>query len=549
MTDPSHQSAEETQTRRLLAWYLGVRLAVVVFFLGGAIVYHLRSRYDAPPELAPWLAGLLVLACLQTLLSAGILGRVRQIQRFIHAQLTWDLLFALAVIYLTGGIDSLYTFLFILVIVAASFFLPRPQLMVVASAAAILYGGLIDLQYYQYLPMFGGQRFPEVIRAHELLYKVSVHVGAFFLTALLSGYLAERLRRSEEAREQREIDYGELEELNRAILANITSGLLVVSPQGRIRSFNQAAVRITGYTLEQLYNRPVEVYFPAFAAIDRAPQLATQRGEVWIRTMQGEDLTVGYSASHVRDPQERDLGLLVAFQDLTEVKALEEQLKRTDRLAAVGRLASGLAHEIRNPLASISGCVQLLREDAGIAAENRRLMGIVVREVDRLNLLLSDFLSFARPAPLQPECVDLSALFDELISLLHSGGQAAHLKFDRRYAPQRIMLLDRQKFRQAIWDLLINAVDAIAAEGTVRIEIREAAGEIIIEDSGCGIAPEARAHIFEPFFTTKDRGTGLGLANVYANIEAHQGHIYVEPSALGGARFIIELPEKCWEEC
>jgi two-component system sensor histidine kinase PilS (NtrC family) len=286
-----------------------------------------------------------------------------------------------------------------------------------------------------------------------------------------------------------------------------------------------------------------------FANIDRTPNFSLQRGEARVKTRKGEDLTLGYSASHVRDPQERELGLLVAFQDLTEVKALEEQLKRADRLAAVGRLASGLAHEIRNPLASISGCVQLLREDAGIGVENRRLMEIVIREVDRLNLLLGDFLNFARPAPLQPECVDVAALCDELLALLLAGGQAEAVRFDKHCAAATVMQVDRQKLRQAMWDLLLNAVEAVSASGVVRITIDAVSGEIIIEDSGAGIEPESRDRIFEPFFTTKDRGTGLGLANVYANIEAHRGRIYVEPSSLGGARFIIELPKECRQGC
>ncbi|TLM68914.1 MAG: PAS domain S-box protein [Deltaproteobacteria bacterium] len=541
--------ADSAQTRRLLVWYLGIRLAVVVFFLGGATIYHLRAAHGMSPALVVWLGTLVAVATVQTVISALILVRLGRFERFIHGQLTWDLLFSLAVIYLTGGVESLYTFLFILVIVAASVFLPRPQLLIVTSAAAILYGSLLDLQYYRYLPMFGGQDFPTRVRAAEVFYAVFIHVGAFFLTALLSGYLAERVRRSEAAREQREIDYGDLEQLNRAILVNITSGLMLVSPEGRIRSFNQAAARITGYRLEEVYNRPVEIFFPPFAALDHALTLSLQRGEAVVKTSRGNELILGYSASHVRDPQERDLGLLVAFQDLTEVKALEEQLRRADRLAAVGRLASGLAHEIRNPLASISGSVQLLREDAGIGEENRRLMGIVIREVDRLNLLLSDFLNFARPAPLQPECVDIAGLFDELVELLRAGGQASSVRFETCYEPSVIMRVDRQKLRQAVWDLLINAVEALPSGGTVRISANAAAGEIRIEDSGAGIAPEAKDRVFEPFFTTKDRGTGLGLANVYANIDAHRGRIFVEPSPLGGACFMIELPEECRQDC
>lgn len=545
MTIPALRSLNDAHTRRLLAWYLGIRLAVVVFFLGGAIVFLLSGRYGVSTPLIPWLGFLVAAASVQTVVSASILPRIKNTARFIHFQLTWDLLFAVTVIYLTGGVESLYTFLFLLVIVAASVFLPRKQLLVVASAAAILYGSLLDLQFYRYLPMFGGKPFPADIRAAEVFYAVFIHVGAFFLTALLSGYLAERLRRSEAAREQREVDYGDLEQLNRAILTNITSGLMVVSPEGRIRSFNQAATRISGYRLEEVYNQPVSSFFPPFAFENLATDLSRQRGETAIATRQGRELILGYSASRVRDPQERDLGLLVAFQDLTEVKVLEEQLRRADRLAAIGRLASGLAHEIRNPLASISGSVQLLREDSGIGEENRRLMGIVVREVDRLNLLLSDFLNFARPSPLQPECVDVAGLFDELIELLRAGGQAELVRFEKLYAATVTMQVDRQKLRQAIWDLLINAVDALSAGGLIRINVNAGSGEIVIEDSGVGIAPDVRDRVFEPFFTTKDRGTGLGLANVYANIEAHRGRIYVVPSELGGACFIIELPEEC----
>jgi two-component system sensor histidine kinase PilS (NtrC family) len=176
-------------------------------------------------------------------------------------------------------------------------------------------------------------------------------------------------------------------------------------------------------------------------------------------------------------------------------------------------------------------------------------MGIVIREVDRLNLLLSDFLNFARPAPLQADCVDVALLVDELIDLLQAGGQAEGVRIEKRYRAPVMMKVDCQKMRQALWDLLINAVDAVQADGTIRIGIDAVSGEIDIEDSGDGIPMEAQDRIFEPFFTTKDRGTGLGLANVHANIEAHGGQITVEPSALGGARFIIDLPEECRQSC
>ncbi len=353
------------------------------------------------------------------------------------------------------------------------------------------------------------------------------------------------MRRSEEAREKREIDYGELERLNQAILTNINSGLMVVNAAGRIRSFNHAASKITGYRLQEVYNRPVEAIFPEFDSFDPTAMENVERGEMPYRRNEKELLTLGYSASRVVDRNQKSLGLLVAFQDLTEFKALEEQLKRADRLAAVGRLASGLAHEIRNPLASISGSVQLLLEDDKVSAEDRQLMKIVVKEADRLSLLLSDFLNFARPAPLQMELIDIAALLDELLALLNASGQFQHVTIEKAYQGPIQMQVDPQKMHQVLWDLLINAGEAARPEGKIRVTVDSRKGEIMVEDSGPGIAEEDRDKLFEPFYTTKDRGTGLGLANVYANIEAHQGRIYVEPGSLGGARFIIELPEQC----
>ena len=192
--------------RRLLSWYLAVRLVVVCLFLGGTILYQLQQGSWTASVAARYLTYLTLFAVLQTFASGFILARLKNYRHFINGQISWDLLFVVLVIYLTGGVDSLYSFLFILVVVAGSVFLPRPQLLVVASASSILYGSLLDLQYYGFLPLFTGQTLSKNLQHSDVFYAVFLHVGAFFLTALLSGALAERLRRSEEAREKREID-------------------------------------------------------------------------------------------------------------------------------------------------------------------------------------------------------------------------------------------------------------------------------------------------------------------------------------------------------
>ena len=531
--------------RRLLSWYLAIRLVVVCLFLGGTIFYQLQQGSWATAAAARYLTYLTLFAILQTVFSGFVLTRIKHYRKFINAQLSWDLLFVVLVLFFTGGVESLYSFLFILVIIAASVFCPRPQLLVVASASSILYGSLLDLQYYGYLPVLSSQVINKDIHHYDVFYAVFLHVGAFFLTALLSSALAERLRRSEEAREKREIDYEDLEHLNQFILTNINSGLMVINSAGRIRSFNSAASKITGYSLEEVYNRPVEAILPEFGPFGSDDSSDVVRGETDYKKHENEVLSLGFSASRVADKDGAPLGLLIAFQDLTEYKALEEQLNRADRLAAVGRLASGLAHEIRNPLASISGSVQLLLEDEKVSNEDRHLMNIVVKEADRLSLLLSDFLNFARPSVLQLEKIDMSALVDELIVLVNASGQFQGVTIEKKCQGPAQMIVDPQKMNQVLWDLMINAGDAAKPDGRIRIEINGAQGEIVIEDSGAGITDEDQEKLFEPFYTTKDKGTGLGLANVYANIEAHQGRIYVEPGDLGGARFIIELPEQC----
>jgi len=524
-----------------LFWYLAIRLVVVCLFLGGTILYHLQQEQWASSPIARYLACLTLITILQSSVSLYLLPRLKRYRHFINGQLCWDLLFIILVIYMTGGVVSLYSFFFVLIIIASSVFFPRPQVLIVASASSILYGSLLDLQYYGYLPEFRGQPLPVSLNQYDVFYAVFLHVGAFFLTALLSGALAERLKLSEEARARREIDYGELERLNQAILRNINSGLMVVNASGRLRSFNNAASKITGYRLQEVYNRPLEAIFPEFDGVDPKSLDGVNRGEMLYRKSEAETLTLGYSATRVVDRHSESLGLLIAFQDLTGIKTLEDQLKRADRLTAVGRLASGLAHEIRNPLASISGSVQLLLEDEKVRDEDRHLMEIVIKEADRLSALLSDFLNFARPAPLQLEPIDMAALLDELIALLSASGQFNNVTVEKAYRGPARMNLDPKKMHQVFWNLLINAGEAVQPSGRVRVEIVEEKSEIIIEDSGPGIAEEDRDKLFEPFFTTKGKGTGLGLANVYANIEAHGGHIFVEPGNLGGARFTICL--------
>jgi two-component system sensor histidine kinase PilS (NtrC family) len=529
------------QSRRSLSFYLLVRVAVVTLFLGGTIAFHLRSGGDGVIFHPTLLYTLISLTYIQAFLSAFLLPKVSGLHTFSQVQTVWDLLFVSALIYFTGGIDSIFSFLFILVIISSSIFLSRREVLFVASAAAILYGSLLDLQFYEYIPRIHSSFYSELVDGRRFFYTVFINVIAFFLTAFLSGTVSERLRKSEWDLKKRDIDYEELDHLNRTILSSITSGLMILNSAGRIHSFNAAASKITGYSLEEVYDRNINVIFPSFDIFLDGNFNIVSRAEGEFRHRDGKQIILGYATSAMEDTKGKGLELLVTFQDLTQFKGMEENLKRADRLAAVGGLASGMAHEIRNPLASISGSIQLLLESNRICDEDRRLMGIVVKEANRLSSLLTDFLVFARPKLPSPDAVNLSSILDELIGMLSSDHRFSCIEIRREYPQRFILKVDRQQFRQALWNLVINGAEAMPSGGVLFLGVEES--NIYVEDTGPGIPESIRDRIFDPFFTTKDCGTGLGLSTVYAIIDAHGGRIEVGTGREGGARFTIRLPE------
>jgi two-component system sensor histidine kinase PilS (NtrC family) len=525
--------------RRQLVWFLFCRVLVVTLLLGGTIVYHYRGAADQQFLLRS-LYLLAVVYYGQTAVAAVTLSLVRR-RLFVQAQIVWDLLFITSLIYLTGGIDSPFHFLFYLVVIGASIFLARREIFFVASAAAILFGSLLDLQYYGFLPRLPAMALHPQVDIRQVFYAVFVNVTAIFFTALLSGILVERLLRSEQALEKSKIDYDELDNLNRTILASIGSGLMLINPLGRIRSFNTAAERISGYTLEDVYDRDVRELFPSFAVYDGTLKIV-DRGEGFFDSHAAGRRTLGYASSLVMGADGNTLGLLITFKDMTWYKELEERLKRSDRLAAVGQLASGMAHEIRNPLASISGSVQLLMEGSHVSDEDRHLMRIVVKEAERLSSLLSDFLLYARPGPPKVAVTDVSSVLDELALMASADPHFTGIEIRRDYPPGVLLPLDRQQLYQAMWNLVINGAEAMPDGGVLIIGLDPANREIFVEDSGPGIPESVQNRIFNPFFTTKDHGTGLGLATVHAIVEAHGGLISVSAGRRGGARFVISLP-------
>jgi two-component system sensor histidine kinase PilS (NtrC family) len=260
----------------------------------------------------------------------------------------------------------------------------------------------------------------------------------------------------------------------------------------------------------------------------------------------GEQVRLGYSSFRLLGRAGEAVGTAIIFQDLTQLRAMEEKVARSERLADLGRLAAGLAHELRNPLASMMGAQELLTQAPGLDGEYRRLMEIALRESTRLSLLVTRFLEFARPTPPRRTTCDLAAVVGETLEVFKNDPAAARIDLAQDLAPARTDA-DADQLRQVLWNLLLNAAQA-AGEGERPGHVRVACGQdglgafLVVDDDGPGVAPEDRERIFLPFFTTKPLGTGLGLANVHQLVDAHGGTIAVEPAPTGGARFRVRFP-------
>jgi len=520
---------------RGLTWYLICRTAVITLLLGGAAIFYLKG--NANRTLIQPLFLLIGIAYAEALVSALFLKKISNTDFFSQLQIVWDLLFVSVLILLTGAVESVFSFAYLLVIVSASFLLSRRSTILSAACAVIMFGGILNLQFFNYLHPINLFRSVPDGTFFSVLF---VHGVAFFLTSILSGTLAERWRQSEKELQLKTIDYAELKKMNRTILSHISSGLMLINSRGRIRSFNRAASVITGLSLQDVYDKDAAEMFPGLSLDPVVAIKPLKRSEGYFISESGENLILGYATTPAKGSQGENLGVLVTFQDLTQLKKTEEDLKRTDRLAAVGRLAAGMAHEIRNPLASISGSVQLLMEAETVQPDDLRLMGIVVKEAERLNGLLTDFLEFAKPKEPVKESVNVASILDQLVDMLATDPRFKEIEITQVYPADFYLVLDRGLILQALWDLTINAAEAMQSQGRLIFSVEEKeVPTIIIEDSGPGIADEIKGRIFEPFFSTKEKGTGLGLASVYSVVESHGGMVTVEKGAAGGARFSL----------
>jgi len=503
-----------------------------------------------------------------TIFYALLLKKIKDLRQFTFIQIVIDHLFITGLIYFTGGKESFFPITYIFSIIGSSIIFYKRGAFSSASLSTFLYGLLLLLQLHQWINPLGE---PSLYEASQIFYSLILYMATFYIVAFLSSSISEELKKKKRELIQKQVDYDQLEAFNRNIIQSLDSGLLTIGLQGKINFINRTAEKILTLNGGGMKDTSLYDLFPKINEVieevkkkGQDSPLDYQRYETLYVNHEGKKVHLGFSISPLTDPEGSWIGHTLIFQDITKFKEMEEQMKRIDKMAAVGLLAAGMAHEIRNPLASLSGSIQILKSELILNDSQRHLMDITLRESERLNALITDFLLFAQPPQTHKMSWEISKLIDETIELFtHSSTFHEGIRVLRPNPRENIkMRIDPDQMKQVFWNLLMNAAQAMSNGGEIRIHLekeREAFGEknlpwpipgskgrewvkISIADSGNGIPPQEKGKIFEPFFTTKEGGTGLGLSIVHKIIENHNGVIKVESDVGKGSTFTILLP-------
>jgi two-component system sensor histidine kinase PilS (NtrC family) len=513
-----------------------IRVIFVTLLLGSSFLFR-QKAISYIHELSYLIIGLYI----ATIVYALLLVRIRNLVAFAYTQLLIDVVFAILLIYITGGIDSLFSFTLILTVISSSIVLNKRAGYVTATVSSLLYGLLINFQFHGLIPLTPG----DISEGRNYFYNIFVHIISLYLTAYLSGYLSSRLEKTEQKLEEKDIDLRDLEFFNRAVVEGLPSGLFTTDTSGTVLIFNRAAENITSIQKSSIIGTRIDSvlqYFPFPFSEGRREQLITVNGEQKI-------IGIGITTLYGRDEQPR--GFIGIFQDLTQLKRLEAEMKQAEKMATIGELSSNIAHEIRNPLASLKSSVEMLKEDTVQKDYKMKLMDIALIEMERLDRIIKDFLTYSRPTQPEFKKFDIHGLLDDIIELLTNIEQnKGRVRIEKNYNGMIEVSADPQKMRQVFWNLGLNALEAMPEGGDLIIstENMDDYMGITFKDSGSGIHDDDIEKIFFPFFTTKEHGTGLGLAIAYRIIEEHNGKIHVENNPDSGTTINILLPKSDGKE-
>lgn len=539
--------------RARIQWLIGLRVLVVTLLLGLSLTFQVTNG-----ERVETFYALIIFTYAITIPYAVAVRTItgsEALVRFAWVQIGIDFLLETLLVARTGGVESPFAVLYVISITLASLVPRRRVGLLTASLCVILFGVLTNIQLYGFAEVWGW--LPRTrLSAPETLQTFGVYGLAFLVVGLLSGALVDQLQQADHSLREKEQGLSRLQAFHENIVYSISSGVFTTDAGGCITSFNPAAHEATGYTLEQVRGRRWEEVFnwhPDRLVDESVAEDAHRRFEVESKRADGNRLILGMTLSPLHE-QGQATGLVGVFKDLTQIRDLEEEMRRKEWLASLGEMSAGMAHEIRNPLGALAGAMQMLRKDLQGDETSQRLMDIAVREATRLDTIITAFLQYARPPALSLVEHDLNKVLAETLDLArHEARARKHINIVTALAAHSLdRQVDQDQLKQVFWNLATNAFDAMPqggqltiATGCRPIDVGGRKGDVVeisFQDTGEGIPKSNLDKIFLPFFTTKKQGSGLGLAAVHRIVDLHGGWIKVESREREGSRFVVCLP-------
>ena len=529
------------------------RLIIITLFLGVAIFLDIKKTgFPVSVSTLNFLYFIIAATYFFSLAYILILKIFKDLRINIYLQLAIDILLVTLLVYITGSYRSNYSVLYTLIIIYSVIFLDRYGGLIIASAAGSFYSLLLGLEFCQWLPVLSKIEPDYSLTAEEVLTRILVHIVSFYVLAFLASFVVEQEKKVRSLLMEKESEFDQLDLLFRSIVESVDTGIMTIDFEGTIKTFNRAAEQITGYSLAQVKNRLVADVFPeciASFALELDRRQSKNRMEVVIEDRNGRKVHLGCSISPLKDKQNREIGSILIFQDLTEIRQMEENLEKSKRLALIGEMAAGLAHEMRNPLASITGSIELLRRNLALKDTDDRLMQIILRGKGQLDNFVRDFLLLAKPIPVVREVVDVNATaVDVLENMKLSKDWTNEIKIDCSLAPKVAAFANREQLRQVVQNLVLNAVQAMKEGGVLSLATKlmqinhKEVVEIRVADTGLGIEEKDLKKVFEPFFTDKEKGTGLGLTIVGRIVDGYGGKIEIQSRINQGTVCTVRLP-------
>jgi len=512
--------------RKWLLRLIYVRLAIFTLFVLAEVFRRPSSQVDLLFLLAAVYA---LSACWFALLKLN-----RSYGWQSYAQIVVDLLLITWTVNRTGGVDSNFSSLYFLAIVMSSILLERRGAFVAGTASSLIHFAHMDLSYFGYIPSTttGWPDLP------TLQYFISLNIFAFCSVAFLSNFLAENWRKTGVQLEKSTGQIAFLQAFSDRIVDSLGSGLMTTDMQGRIYLFNRAAEEITGYHADSALKMTIWEMFP-----NMLPRIGPGRFEIPTARLDGRMVNLRFSVSPVMIDENNTAGYVWGFDDVTELRLLERQMRQKEQMAAIGAMSAGIAHEIRNPLASIAGSFNLLQADLNLDPDQRQLVEIITRETERLNRTINEFLSYARPQSPNRTSVNLAELISETMKLMRNSPELKPTHRIETWLTRVVADVDESMMRQVFYNLASNAFKAMPNGGTLTIALEPQNGgaQIRFEDTGLGLGEEEMKRLFVPFNSSFRNGTGLGLPIVYQIINAHNGTIAVRSHKGIGTTFTIEI--------